>query len=100
VVSRARPIAVQFVLDAANFFSHIDEQVENAKCLSLKGSSAGTKTIIDHSAIAHMPNIRHVAVCFYHTIDIEAIGVGRMAVVVTRNPKSSITAGNSTVEQR
>ena len=73
---------------------------ENASSLILEGSRAGTKTIINHSAIAHTPNIRHVAVCFRHASDIEAIRVAGIAVVVTRNPKSSIRAGNSTVEQR
>jgi len=68
--------------------------------LILEGSRAGTKTIIDHSAIAHMPNIRDVAVCFRHASNIEAVSVAHMALVVTWNPKSSIRAGNSTVEQR
>jgi hypothetical protein len=88
------------VPDAANLLSHINEQVENASSLILESSRAGTKPIIDHSAIAHTPNIRHVAVCFRHPSHIEAIGVASLAVVVTRNAKSSITAGNSTVEQR
>jgi hypothetical protein len=88
------------VPDAANLLSHINEQVENASSLILESSRAGTKPIIDHSAIAHSPNIRHVAVCFNHASNIEAIGLARIALVLTRNPKSSITAGNSTVEQR
>ena len=46
---------------------------ENACSLILEGSRAGTKTIINHSAIAHTPNIRHVAVCFRHASNIEAI---------------------------
>ena len=73
---------------------------ENACSPILERSCAGTKTIISHSAIAHMPNIRHVAVCFRHASNIEAISLARIALVLTRNPKSSITAGNSTVEQR
>jgi hypothetical protein len=48
--------------------------------------------------IAHTPNIRHVAVCFHHTINIEAIGVGRVAVFITGKPKTSIRARNSTIE--
>jgi hypothetical protein len=85
---------------AANLLSHINGRVKNASSLILESSRAGTKTIIDHSPIAHTPNIRHVAVRFCHASHIEAIGLARIALVVTRNPKSSITAGNSAVEQR
>src|SRR6266481_7928652 len=77
--------------------------MSKVKCQSpsnLEGSRPGTNTIIDHSAIVHTPNIRHVAVCFDHTIDIEAISVHRMALVLGRDLKPSITAGNSAIEQR
>jgi hypothetical protein len=66
----------------------------------LESSDAAANAGIDHSAVAHAPNIRQVAVGFHHTIDVEAIGVDRVAVGVTGNPKPSIRAGNSAIEQR
>ena len=72
----------------------------NASSLILEGSRSGTKTIINHSAVAHAPNIRYVAVYFRHASDIETISAVRIAVIVVRNPKFSPRAGNSGVEQR
>jgi hypothetical protein len=91
---------VFFVPDAVKLLSHVNEQVTNARSLILEGSRSGTKTIINHSAIAHVPDIRHVAVYFRHASDIETINAARIALIVMRNPKFSPRAGNSAVEQR
>ena len=70
----------------------------NASSLILEGSRSGTKTIINHSAIAHAPDIRYVAVYFRHASDIETISVARIALIVMRNSELSARPGNSTVE--
>lgn len=71
-----------------------------ASSLILEGSRSGTKTIINHSAIAHAPNIRYVAVYFRHASDIETISAARIALIMMWNSKFSPTARNSAVEQR